>query len=68
MEVVRGYDEVTVWMWPDSPDPVTVRFTVRKWARIERKAQREAGGDVEKVVGTLLEKDLEDGYLSQPGV
>jgi hypothetical protein len=59
IDAVRGEDEVTVWMWPNDPDPVTIRFTVRKWARIEQKAEREAGGDVERVIGEVLAEDIE---------
>jgi hypothetical protein len=59
IEVVHGADEVTVWMWSNSPDPVTVRFSYHEWAKIERKAEQVAGGDVEAVIGHLLENDLE---------
>jgi hypothetical protein len=62
LKIVRGYDEVTVWMWPGSPDPVTVRFSLHEWAKIEWKAERVADGDVEKEFGTLVEKDLESVY------
>jgi hypothetical protein len=37
---------------------VTVRFSLHEWAKIEWKAERVAGGDIEKVFGTLVEKDL----------
>jgi len=60
IETVIGVDEVTVWMWPNSPDPVTVRFTLHEWAKIERQAERVADGDVEAVVGHLIENDLEN--------
>lgn len=59
IDVVRGVDEVTVWMWTNSPDPVTVRFSFHEWAKIERKAEQVADGDIEAVVGKLLEQDLE---------
>lgn len=59
IEVVHGVDEVTVWMWPNSPDPVTVRFSHHEWAKIERKAEQVADGDIEAVVGHLLNEDLE---------
>jgi len=58
IEVVRGVEEVTVWMWPAEPDPLTVRFTHHEWAQIERKAEQVAGGDIELVIGQLLENDL----------
>ena len=58
VEYVRGVDEVTLWMWPNSADTVTVRLPLREWAKVERKAERVAGGDVGAVVGTLLENDL----------
>jgi hypothetical protein len=62
VKVVRGVDEVTLWMWPDKPDPTTVRFTVHEWAVIERKAERVADGDIGRVIGELLDDDL-GGYL-----
>jgi hypothetical protein len=61
IEVVHGADEVTVWMWSDSPDSVTVRFSYHEWARVGRKAERVADGDVGKVLGTLLADDLGGG-------
>jgi hypothetical protein len=60
VKVVRGVDEVTLWMWPDRPDPTTVRFDVQEWAVIERKAERVADGDVGRVIGQLLDEDLGD--------
>jgi hypothetical protein len=60
MEWVIGAEEVTVWMWSDSPDPVTVRFPVRKWAKIERKARDEYGGDVEAFVTRVIAADLDE--------
>lgn len=62
IECVRGVEEVTVWLWPNTSDPVTVRFTPHEWAKIERKAERVADGDVEKAIGELLQDDLSD-YL-----
>lgn len=58
VELVRGTDEVTVWLWANSADPVTVRFTYHEWAKIEKEAEKVANGDVGLVVGTLLENDL----------
>jgi hypothetical protein len=63
IEYVIGADEVTLWVWANSPDPVTVRFTHREWARIERKAE-EIGRDIEEVVARLLEKDICENYLA----
>jgi len=59
IETVIGADEVTVWMWSNSPDPVTVRFSYHEWAKIELQAERVADGDIEAVIGHLLENDLE---------
>ena len=60
MEWVTGVDEVTVWLWPETPDPVTVRFSLREWAKIERKARDEYAGDVEAFVTRVVTADLED--------
>lgn len=57
-EVVRGVDEVTLWLWPNKPDSLTVRFPVHEWALIELKAERVADGDVGRVIGQLLDDDL----------
>lgn len=58
IEFVRGVEEVTLWMWPNTPDPVTIRFTIHEWAKIERKAEEVADGDLGLAIGTLLEEDL----------
>jgi hypothetical protein len=60
LEYVEGAEEVTVWMWPNSPDPLTVRFDLEEWAEIEAKAEEVADGDLEKAIGTALLKDLEE--------
>ena len=59
MEWVIGPDEVTVWLWPNSADPTTVRFTVHEWAKIERKCDR-LGVDVEEQLAKLISEDLEE--------
>ncbi|RLM32557.1 hypothetical protein DVK01_20950 [Haloarcula sp. Atlit-120R] len=63
MEFVRGVDEVTVWMWPNSADSVTVRLPLRQWAKLERTAEKTVNGDVERVVGKLLQQDMMSDYL-----
>lgn len=60
IEWVIGADEVTAWVWPNSADPMTVRFSMREWAQIERKARNEYGGDVEEFVTRVLTADLEE--------
>lgn len=65
IEVVRGVDEVTAWLWPNKPDPVTVRFPVRQWAKVERKAEQVAGGDVGRVLGEIIADDALGGYLEE---
>jgi hypothetical protein len=62
VEVARGPDEVTLWLWPNKPDPLTVRLSVHEWAKVERKAERVADGDLGRVIGQLLDDDL-GGYL-----
>jgi hypothetical protein len=58
MEFVVGTEETTVWLWPDTPDPVTVRFSLRKWAKIERKAEREWNGDIQALISEVVAQDL----------
>lgn len=60
MEWVIGADETTLWVWPQSPDPVTVRFPLRKWAKIERAAEVEHGGDVRAYVSRVLTASVEE--------
>ena len=48
-----------MWMWPDDPDPVTVRLPTREWALLERKAE-EIGRDLEVVIGTAVAEDVRD--------
>jgi hypothetical protein len=60
IEWVIGAEEVTAWMWPDSPDPVTIRFSMREWAQIERKARDEYDGDVEAFVTRVVTADVEE--------
>ena len=63
IEYVRGVDEVTLWMWPNSADSVTVRLPLRQWAKLERTAKKTANGDVERVVGKLLQQDMMSDFL-----
>lgn len=60
IEFVRGIDSVTVWMWPNTPDPVQLEFDLRKWARIERQAEREMDGDLERYFGSVVDSRLAD--------
>ena len=60
VEYVRGVDTVTVWMWPDSPDPVQVEFGLRTWARVERRAAEDADGDVGLVLGSVVDAGIGD--------
>lgn len=59
VEWVIGVDEVTAWFWPESPDPVTVRFSVHEWAKLERKAEAAYNGDIEECVTVALRRDVE---------
>jgi hypothetical protein len=57
---VIGEKEVTAWFWPKSPDSVTVRFPLREWAKIEKKARDEYDGDIEAFVSRVVSADLEE--------
>lgn len=57
IEYVRGTDEVTLWLWPNEPDTVTVRLEKRAWAKLERKAEKVADGDMSKLIGAVLSED-----------
>jgi hypothetical protein len=60
MDWVIGAEEVTAWMWTDSPDPVTVRFPLRKWAKIERAAEIEGYESVEGYITKVLTADVKE--------
>jgi hypothetical protein len=60
IESVRGVDTVTVWMWPDSPDPVQFDLSLRQWAKVERRAENVADGDIGRVFGAMIESELQD--------
>lgn len=60
MEWVIGAEETTLWLWPDSPDPVTVRFPIRQWAKMEKAAEIEGYDSVEGYVTKVLRTDLEE--------
>jgi hypothetical protein len=58
LEYVEGVEEVTLWMWPNSPDPLTVTFDLEEWEEIEAKAEEVADGDLEAALGQALSNDL----------
>jgi hypothetical protein len=62
LEYVEGPDETTVWLWPDDPDPVTVRFSLEEWEEVQEAAGEQ---DLEEFLGRVVQEDLED---RQPGV
>lgn len=59
IDYVEGVEDVTVWLWPDDPDPVTVCLPHDDWNRLQRKADEIGDGDVGRVVRVLLEQQLE---------
>lgn len=56
LEYVEGADETTVWLWPNDPDPVTVRFPRERWEKIQQAAGEE---DLEAYIGRLVADDLD---------
>jgi hypothetical protein len=59
IERVEGHNEVTVWLWPNSPEPVTVRFDKSEWREIEKNARKRADGDVERFLTDVILDDFE---------
>ena len=55
---VIGADEVTAWMWSESPDPLTVRFSLHEWAKIEKAARKHCDGDIAAYVTRVITADL----------
>lgn len=60
MDWVIGAEEVTAWMWPDSPKPSTVRFSIHEWAKIERAAKIEGYDSVEGYISKVVTADVEE--------
>lgn len=60
MDWVQGFDETTLWLWPNSPESFTVRLSLREWAQIERMARAEYDGDIEAYVSRVITADLEE--------
>lgn len=56
MDWVEGAEETTLWLWPDQPDPTTVRFDRGEWEEIEESAD----GDIEAFVSRVITADLEE--------
>lgn len=60
VESIQGLGSVTVYLWPNSPDPVVLQLSNRRWARLQRKAERASDGDVGSVIWSLVEADISD--------
>ena len=56
IDYVEGVDETTVWLWPNSPDPTTVRFDRDEWVEIEEAAD----GNVEAYISRIIIADLKE--------
>jgi len=63
IDYVRGIEDVTVWLWPNDPDPVTVRLGYRQFAHLERRARELEGGGLEALLGKLLSEEVAGEYL-----
>jgi hypothetical protein len=48
-----GPDETTVWLFADSPDPLTVTIDSETWAEFEQRAAEDYGGDPNALLGDL---------------
>lgn len=66
MDWVEGPDETTIWLWTDSPDPLTVRMKREKWERFREQVE-ECDETVPERVTKLITADLETvgGYLGE---
>lgn len=63
VKYAEGPEEVTVWVWSNSPDPVTVRFPRDQWDEFLENVEAEYGGDLEHFFGDyvtgFIEGDIE---------
>lgn len=63
IRTVKGPEEVTVWVWPHSPDPVVVRIDRETWEQVRKRSDREYGGSVARLIMEKLEEDLRRSNL-----
>jgi len=56
IDYVEGVDETTVWLWPNSSDPTTVRFDRDEWVEIEDAAD----GNIEAYLSRIIVADLKE--------
>lgn len=61
LEYVEGAEEVTVWLWPQDPQPVTMQVSFEKWDALLEKAGDE---DLEEFIGRIVAQDLPERLSS----
>lgn len=54
VEYAVGPEETTVWLFADTPDPLTVTFHPHTWAKFEQRAAEEYDGDAAALLADLL--------------
>jgi len=60
MDWVEGPNETTLWLWTETPDPVTVRLDRERWEKLRETAEEHTDGDVAEYVTRVIEADVED--------
>ena len=58
VDYVEGPTGATVWLWPNSPDPITVEFDGDEWSEILERVEASEYDDVETAISVVLAKDL----------
>jgi hypothetical protein len=58
VEYVEGPNGTTMWLWPNSPESMTVEFDAEEWESIKERVEASDYADLEEAVGTLLLEEL----------
>ena len=61
VEYVEGPDETTLWLWPNTADPVTIRVDRAEWDEWKARQERSEFESMEKLIGEAAADDLADG-------
>lgn len=61
VEYVEGPEEVTVWLWPNSPDPLTVPVGREEWDDWKARLEESEHDSMEELVGDAVANDVLSG-------
>jgi len=61
MDWVEGPDETTVWLWPNTADPVTIMLDRAEWDELKARQERSEYQSMDRLIGEAVADDLSDG-------